>query len=312
MDKTSNIVHFHNPNAESKHPHQIQSQTTSHTLKAEKQKEHPKLTPLKDWKPGDVEMFASMGFSHEKSGDEGYYMEEDILPAGDMEPQKFLRRISRTKNHEWVLEKKSNDKTDNQYKVEKVYKTLIGTDGNPGLFDYFDTLTHELTERLYLYPHMKLKAILESIPTKPSLPRQGQDFPVSQHAQSETPDPSSGLPVVNRGLSKEQKKMLQELVAEYNRYNEVLEARKNIVDVSNKMSNIGELAEAYLTEKLHEGNTDENAWFEEKTIRRNTSEIKKNCADFKKMASECEEKMRQMQTLYKECGMLLERYFDME
>ena len=107
-------------------------------------------------------------------------------------------------------------------------------------------------------------------------------------------------------------KMLQELVFEYNKYNEVLEARKTLMEVANKMGNIGELSEAYLVEKLHEDNKDENAWFDETTIRKHTNEIKKMTTEFKKMAAECDESMRKMQGLYQECGMMLERYFHME
>lgn len=317
MDNATHIINFHNPNKEGKHPHLIQKgggRTTTHTNKTIDEKQpHPTLVALKDWKINDIELFASMGFSAEKHGEDGYYMEEDILPVGDGEPQNFNRRISRTKDHKWILEKKSRDKVQDDFKVEKTFSSLMGTEDNPGILDYFDTLTNELTERLYLYKNMKLKTILESIPTKPSQPRQGEDFPVSQHVQAEGGSPvGQGLPVVTRGLSKEQKKMLQELVMEYNRYNEVLEARKNLMEVATKMANIGDLAEAYLTEKLHEGNNDENAWFEEKTIRRNTSEIKKLAAEFKKSATDCDQQMKGMQTMYKECGMLLERYFNME
>ena len=306
MDKVSNIVTFHNPNVGGKHPHQIQSSAITHTLKGEKTQLHPTLVPLKEWKPCDVELFASMGFSHGGSGEEGYYMEEEIHSSVDYEPQKYLRRISRTKDHKWCLERKSNNTPDNNYALEKTFHTLIGNEKNPGLLDYFDTLTEDLTERIYLYKNMKLKTILENLPpAAPPSPARQDIVPVSQHAQAEGS-------VVQRGLTKEQKKMLQSLVSEYNRYNEVLEARKNLMEVANKMANIGELAEAYLTEKVHEGNKDENAWFEEKTIRRNMTDIKKMATDFKKMAADCDESMRNMQTLYKECGMVLERYFHMD
>jgi hypothetical protein len=307
MDKVSNIVHFNNPNVGNKHPHQIQSSAISHTLKGQsKNDEHPTLVKLKDWKPGDIEMFASMGFSHQNAGEEGYYMEEDILPIGMDEPQKYVRRISRTKNHQWVLEKKHNQTPDSQFSFERKFSGLIGNEKSQGMLDYFDTLTDDLTERIYLYKTMKLKTILENLPpAAPQSPLRQDIVPVSQHAQAEGS-------VVQRGLSKEQKKMLQSLVSEYNKYNEVLEARKNLMEVANKMSNIGELSEAYLTEKLHEGNSDENAWFEEKTIRRNTAEIKKMASEFKKLAAECDETMKGMQTLYKECGMMLERYFHMD
>lgn len=306
MDKVSNIVHFHNPNAEGKHPHQIQSAAISHTLKSKKEKEDPNFVPLKDWKPGDLEMFASMGFSHQASGEEGYYMEEDPKASLEYEPQKYLRRISRTKDHRWVLERKSNEVPNSKYVLEKTFTSLIGNDKNPGLLDYFDTLTEDLTERIYLYKTMKLKTILETLaPAAPVSPLKQDIVPVSQHGQAEES-------VVQRGLTKEQKKMLQSLVSEYNKYNEVLEARKNLMEVATKMGNIGELAEAYLTEKVHEGNSDENAWFEEKTIRRNMTEIKKMATEFKKMAAECDDTMKGMQTLYKECGMMLERYFHMD
>jgi hypothetical protein len=84
------------------------------------------------------------------------------------------------------------------------------------------------------------------------------------------------------------------------------------MEVANKMGNIGDLSEAYLIEKLHEGNKEENAWFDEKTIRKHTGEVKKMTTEFKKMAAECDESMRKMQGLYQECGMMLERYFHME
>lgn len=303
MDSTQHIVNTHNPNKDGKHPHMVQKMGRFKHINStirEDESEYPNLVPLKDWKPSDVELFASMGFSAEKSGDDGFFMEEDTLTKGDAEPNKFIRRISRTKSHLWVLEKKDNNSTDTNYRVEKVFNKLMGTDQDPGLLDYFDTLTNELTEQQYLYKSMKLKSILETM-----APPQQDVKQVSQHAVAETP-------IVQRGLSKEQKKTLMELVYEYNKYNEVLEARKKMMEVATKMHNIGELAEAYLLEKLHEGNSDENAWFEEKTIRRNTNDIKKMTADFKKSATEIEEKMRAMQSLYQECGMLLERYFHME
>ena len=109
MDKISGIVQTHNPNKEGKHPHLISKMKASHMLNAQKpEEEHPNLVPLKDWKPGDIEMFASMGFSGENVGDEGYYMEEDSLPTELSDEKKFCRRISRTKkDHKWMLEKNS-------------------------------------------------------------------------------------------------------------------------------------------------------------------------------------------------------------
>ncbi len=322
MDTTSSIVQNHNPNKEGKHPHLIQKmKNTSHMLNGQKtdNSENSHLVSLKDWKPCDVELFASMGFSGESAGDDGCYMEEDTLPSNFDEEKQFNRRVSRTKDHKWVLEKKKANDPESSYRLEKVYGHLMGTDKNPGLLDYFDTLTNELTENHYLYKGMKLKSILENLPISKQSPPQSDITAVSKHSVSETTHPEPGLssesvstPVVQRGLSKEQKKMLQELVYEYNKYNEVLEARKKLMEVANKMGNIGDLSEAYLIEKLHEGNKDENAWFEEKTIRRNTTDIKKMTAEFKKMAAECDETMRGMQSLYQECGMLLERYFHME
>jgi len=315
MDKISGIVQTHNPNKEGKHPHLINRSKASHMLNPQKVEDtDTNLVPLKDWKPGDIEMFASMGFSGVNSGDEGYHMEEDSLPTELADEKKFTRRISRTKDHKWVLEKKSFSEPNGSYKLEKVYGKLMGTDKNPGLLDYFDTLTNELTENLYLYKSMKLKSIIENLPASKMSPPQSDITAVSKHAVAETthPEPVAQAPVVQRGLSKEQKKMLQELVFEYNKYNEVLEARKTLMEVANKMGNIGELSEAYLVEKLHEGNKEENAWFEEKTIRKHTNEIKKMTTEFKKMAADCESKMREMQCLYQECGMMLERYFHME
>lgn len=303
MDKTSQIVHHHNPGAEGKHPHQMQTQPTSNIVKRDEPETGRSLIliKLKDWKPGDLEMFASMGFSHDNVGDEGHYMEQDVLPNGDFEPQKFIRRVSRSKKHEWILEKRSiesvNEKKDDTYKVEKVFHNLIGNEKYPGLLDYFDGLSEKLTERRYLYPNMKLKTILESIPIKRE--------EVSQYPQAENQS------AVSKSLTQEQKRTLQTLVAEYNKYNEVLDARKNIVEVATKMTNIGELAEAYLVEKIHEGNKDENAWFDDRIVQKHVNEVKKYCSEFKKMASECDEKMRGMQGLYKETGMLLERYFNM-
>ena len=310
MDTTNSIIKLHNPNKEGKHPHLTQKMKTSHMLNpniSDKSKD-TNLVILKEWKPCDLEMFASMGFSAEKAGDDGYYMEEDVLQNNDLEQQQFCRRVSRTKDHKWILEKKNIQEPNGTYRLEKVYSKLMGTNKSPGLLDYFDTLTTELTEHLYLYKSMKLKSILENLPVSKQSP-QSDITAVSQHPTSEA---TYHEQVVQRGLSKEQKKMLQELVFEYNKYNEVLEARKKLMEVANKMSNIGDLSETYLIEKLHEGNKDENSWFEEKTIRRNTSEIKKMTADFKKSATECDEKMRGMQSLYQECGMLLERYFHME
>ena len=315
MDKISGIVQTHNPNKEGKHPHLISKMKASHMLNPQKpEQEHPNLVPLKDWKPGDIEMFASMGFSGENVGDEGYHMEEDSLPTELADEKKFCRRISRTKDHKWMLEKKSFTEPNGSYRLEKVYDKLMGTDKNPGLLDYFDTLTNELTENLYLYKSMKLKSIIENLPASKMSPPQSDITAVSKHGVVETthPEPVSQTPVVQRGLSKEQKKMLQELVFEYNKYNEVLEARKTLMEVANKMGNIGELSEAYLVEKLHEDNKDENAWFDETTVRKHTNEIKKMTTDFRKKAVDCEERMRHMQSLYQECGMMLERYFHME
>jgi hypothetical protein len=255
-----------------------------------------------------------MGFSGENVGDDGYYMEEDSLPTELDDEKKFCRRISRTNEHKCMLEKKSFTEPNGSYRLEKVYDKLMGTDKNPGLLDYFDTLTNELTENLYLYKSMKLKSIIENLPASKMSPPQSDITAVSKHGVVETthPEPVSQAPVVQRGLSKEQKKMLQELVFEYNKYNEVLEARKTLMEVANKMGNIGELSEAYLVEKLHEDNKDENAWFDETTVRKHTNEIKKMTTEFKKKAADCEERMRLMQSLYQETGMMLERYFHME
>jgi hypothetical protein len=220
MDITNSIIQLHNPNKEGKHPHLTQKMKTSHMLNPnlpDKSKD-TNLVILKDWKPCDLEMFASMGFSAEKSGDDGYYMEEDVLQNNDLEEQKFCRRVSRTTGHKWILEKKNIQEPNGTYRLEKVYNKLMGTDKNPGLLDYFDTLTNELTEHLYLYKSMKLKSILENLPMSKQSPPQSDITAVSQHTTSETThnEPvASSMPTVNRGLSKEQKKMLQELVFEY-------------------------------------------------------------------------------------------------
>lgn len=323
MDNINRIINFHNPNSELNHPHSIQkikkkSDISNIVNKQKKDDKYSNRVPLKDWKPGDVELFASMGFSAANYGDEGYFMEEDPLPNSDLEGQKFTRRISRTKhdkkykdkadlNFFWVLEKKNNDEPESSYKIEKIFSKLIGNEKNPGLLDYFDTLTDELTENVYLYNNtMRLKSILENLAEKESQLRQDVTT-VSKHEGDD-----GATPVIQRGLSKEQKKMLSELVKEYNRYNEVLEYRKNLMEVAKKMNDIGELSEAYLTEKIHEGNTDENAWFEEKPIRKHVSEIKKLAVEFANSAKKCDQQLKEMQSMYQEAGMILERYFHME
>ena len=295
MDSVHRMINQYNPNKDNTHPYMIQKRV-SHLQNYDNKNEKPNtvFVPLKDWKPGDIEMFAGMGFSAEKHGETGYHMEEDSIPCGEFEPQKFLRRVAFTKKGRWVLQKKENTDLDSNFKIEKIFTNLMGDKKNPGLLDFFYTLTIELTEQQYLYRNMKLKSIVEALAQEQ----------VSQYPQAES--------AIQKGLTKEQKRLLRELVLEYNKYNEVLEARKKLMEVANKMTNIGELSESYLTEKIHENNTDENAWFEEKTVKRQTSEIKKLTAEFKKSASECDEKMRTMEHLYKECGMLLERFFEMQ
>lgn len=108
-----------------------------------------------------------------------------------------------------------------------------------------------------------------------------------------------------RKLSKEQKKVLSELVHNYNEYGKALHEYAKILEVADNLKKISEYAETYVVNECSD-------WTQANVAKRHFTEIKKHAEAFNKMAKEANEKNIHMTSLYEDVGGILEKYFEIK
>ena len=104
-------------------------------------------------------------------------------------------------------------------------------------------------------------------------------------------------------MTKEDKKMLAQMVAEYNEYGKVLRNVNEIAQVSEKLCKIAGMAENYALQECGD-------WMQANVAKRHFAELKKLSEGFRKLASECYENNKQMTALYEDMGHIYEKYFE--
>jgi coenzyme F420-reducing hydrogenase alpha subunit len=104
-------------------------------------------------------------------------------------------------------------------------------------------------------------------------------------------------------MTKEEKKQLAKMVAEYNEYGKVLRNVNEIAEISEKLCKIAGMAETYALQESGD-------WMQANVAKRHFTELKKLSEGFRKLASECYENNKQMTALYEDMGHIYEKYFE--
>ena len=105
-----------------------------------------------------------------------------------------------------------------------------------------------------------------------------------------------------RPLSLEVKKHFLEIVSTYNKYQESMDRKSDIVKVA---ETLGGITEAARTLAIREGDD----WFDKHTVKRNMSELDKLGKQFDKVALEAKALDQRMGGLYEDMGHILSRYY---
>ena len=105
-----------------------------------------------------------------------------------------------------------------------------------------------------------------------------------------------------RPLSLEVKKHFLEIVSTYNKYQESMDRKSDIVKVA---ETLGGITEAARTLAIREGDD----WFDKHTVKRNMSELDKLGKQFDKVALEARALDQRMGGLYEDMGHILSRYY---
>jgi hypothetical protein len=103
-------------------------------------------------------------------------------------------------------------------------------------------------------------------------------------------------------LTKEEKIKLRETIKAYNQYRKALKA-ENVYATANKIMEAVNLAERYALKECNE-------WMEAKMVERDMKEIKKSAAKLYEEAHKIKSIEQQLEMLYEEVGVRLERYFE--
>ena len=107
-----------------------------------------------------------------------------------------------------------------------------------------------------------------------------------------------------RPLSLEVKKHFLEIVSTYNKYQESMDRKSDIIKVA---ETLGGITEAARTLAIKEGDD----WFDKHTVKRNMSELEKLGSQFDKVALEARALDQRMAGLYEDMGHILSRYYKM-
>jgi hypothetical protein len=105
-----------------------------------------------------------------------------------------------------------------------------------------------------------------------------------------------------RPLSLEVKKHFLEIVSTYNKYQESMDRKSDIIKVA---ETLGGITEAARTLAIKEGDD----WFDKHTVKRNMSELDKLGKQFDKVALEARSLDQRMAGLYEDMGHILSRYY---
>ena len=106
----------------------------------------------------------------------------------------------------------------------------------------------------------------------------------------------------DRGLSNEVKKHFLEIVSTYNKYQESMDRKSDIIEVAETLGGITEAARELALREADD-------WFDKHTIKRNMSELTKLGSQFDKVAKEARNLDQRMNTLYEDMGNILSRYY---
>ena len=109
---------------------------------------------------------------------------------------------------------------------------------------------------------------------------------------------------VKSSLTVEEKKRMYETIKNYNQYRKSLKA-ESVYSVIDKINDAIELAEVYA---LNESSD----WMEAKMIKDDIREMKKISGNLYKESQKIKEVEKQIELLYEQLGMKLERYFEIK
>ena len=106
----------------------------------------------------------------------------------------------------------------------------------------------------------------------------------------------------DRGLTKEVKKHFLEIVSTYNKYQESMDRKSDIIEVAETLGGITEAARELALREADD-------WFDKHTIKRNMSELNKLGTQFDKVAKEARNLDQRLNGLYEDMGNILSRYY---
>lgn len=106
----------------------------------------------------------------------------------------------------------------------------------------------------------------------------------------------------DRGLSNEVKKHFLEIVSTYNKYQESMDRKSDIIQVAETLGGITEAARELALRESDD-------WFDKHTVKRNMGELSKLGAQFDKVAKEARGLDQRMNGLYEDMGNILSRYY---
>ena len=106
----------------------------------------------------------------------------------------------------------------------------------------------------------------------------------------------------DRGLTSEVKKHFLEIVSTYNKYQESMERKSDIIEVAETLGGITEAARELALREVDD-------WFDKHTVKRNMSELTKLGSQFDKVAKEARNLDQRMNGLYEDMGNILSRYY---
>ena len=106
----------------------------------------------------------------------------------------------------------------------------------------------------------------------------------------------------DRGLTNEVKKHFLEIVSTYNKYQESMDRKSDIIEVAETLGGITEAARELALREADD-------WFDKHTIKRNMSELNKLGIQFDKVAKEARNLDQRLNGLYEDMGNILSRYY---
>jgi len=105
-----------------------------------------------------------------------------------------------------------------------------------------------------------------------------------------------------RPLSTEVKRHFLEIVSTYNKYQESMDRKSDIIQVAETLGGITEAARTLAIKEAGD-------WFDKHTVKRNMSELEKLGSQFDKVALEARALDQRMAGLYEDMGHILSRYY---